>query len=186
MGAHTNTRTRIQEVAIKLFTEQGYEATSLREIAEALGVTKAALYYHFKTKEDIVASLTEDRAEAIQALVTWAKEQPRTPETRREIVRRYSEDMTRGRHHEVMRFMERNQTALRGHGKVEEMRERMTGLIDVLCDPGDSPAVRLRRSMAVFAMHAVWFVLIDQKVTDEERIEAALDVALELVDAPAG
>jgi AcrR family transcriptional regulator len=186
MGAQTNTRTRIQEVAIKLFTEQGYEATSLREIAEALGVTKAALYYHFKTKEDIVASLTQDRIEAIQALVTWAKEQPRTPETRREIIRRYSEDMTRGRHHEVMRFMERNQTALRGHGKVEEMRERMSGLLDVLCEPGDSLAVRLRRSMAVFTMHAVWFVLIDQDVTDEERAEAALDVALELVDAPTG
>ena len=49
-------------VALKLFTEQGYEATSLREIAEALGVTKAALYYHFRTKDDIVTSLIEDRS----------------------------------------------------------------------------------------------------------------------------
>jgi AcrR family transcriptional regulator len=186
MGAQTNTRTRIQEVAIKLFTEQGYEATSLREIAEALGVTKAALYYHFKTKEDIVASLAEDRVEAIQALVSWAREQPRTLETRREIIRRYAADMTGGRHHEVMRFMERNQTALRGHGKVEEMRERMTGLLDVLCEPGDTTAVRLKRSMAVFALHAVWFVLVDDTLTDEQRMEAALDVAMELIDAPAG
>ena len=52
---------RIQDVALELFTEQGYEATSLREIAERLGVTKAALYYHFKTKDDIVTSLVEDR-----------------------------------------------------------------------------------------------------------------------------
>ena len=55
-----DTRSRIQEVALELFTEQGYEATSLREIAERLGVTKAALYYHFKTKDDIVCSLVED------------------------------------------------------------------------------------------------------------------------------
>ena len=54
------TRARIQAVAIELFTEQGYEKTSLREIAERLNVTKAALYYHFKSKEDIVASLIED------------------------------------------------------------------------------------------------------------------------------
>ena len=42
------TRQRIQAVALELFTEQGYEKTSLREIAERLNVTKAALYYHFK------------------------------------------------------------------------------------------------------------------------------------------
>src|SRR5690348_7125722 len=41
------TRARIQAVAVEMFTEHGYEKTSLREIAEALGVTKAALYYHF-------------------------------------------------------------------------------------------------------------------------------------------
>ena len=47
-------------MALELFAEQGYEKTSLREIAERLGVTKAALYYHFKSKEDIVRSFTED------------------------------------------------------------------------------------------------------------------------------
>ena len=56
-----DTRARIQAVALDLFTEQGYEATSLREIAERLGVTKAALYYHFKTKDEIVASLSTTR-----------------------------------------------------------------------------------------------------------------------------
>src|SRR5215831_11140152 len=49
-------RARAQSIALELFAEQGYEKTSLREIAERLGVTKAALYYHFKSKEDIVRS----------------------------------------------------------------------------------------------------------------------------------
>ena len=48
-------------VALELFTENGYEATSLREIAERLGVTKAALYYHFKTKDEIIDSLVDER-----------------------------------------------------------------------------------------------------------------------------
>src|SRR5580704_12464879 len=47
-----DTRARIQQVALELFAEQGYDKTSLREIAERLDVTKAALYYHFKSKED--------------------------------------------------------------------------------------------------------------------------------------
>ena len=44
-------------MALDLFTEQGYDGTSLREIAEQLGVTKAALYYHFESKEDILMAL---------------------------------------------------------------------------------------------------------------------------------
>ncbi|QXC63362.1 TetR/AcrR family transcriptional regulator [Aquihabitans sp. G128] len=53
------TRDRILEVATELFAEQGYEATSLREIAERLGFTKAALYYHFKSKDEILQTLLE-------------------------------------------------------------------------------------------------------------------------------
>lgn len=52
-----STRERILDVALELFTTQGYEQTSLREIAARLGVTKAALYFHFERKEDILYEL---------------------------------------------------------------------------------------------------------------------------------
>jgi AcrR family transcriptional regulator len=55
--AKSDTRQRILSVALDLFTEQGYDGTSLREIAEQLGVTKAAIYYHFESKEDILMAL---------------------------------------------------------------------------------------------------------------------------------
>src|SRR5215468_21202 len=51
------TKDKILDVALELFTEQGYDKTSLREIADRLGVTKAALYYHFERKEDILLEL---------------------------------------------------------------------------------------------------------------------------------
>ncbi|HUJ65244.1 MAG TPA: TetR/AcrR family transcriptional regulator [Acidimicrobiales bacterium] len=51
------TRERILDVALDLFIEQGYDKTSLREIADRLGFTKAALYYHFERKEDILLAL---------------------------------------------------------------------------------------------------------------------------------
>ena len=44
-------------MALALFNEQGYEGASLRDIAERLGMTKAALYYHFERKEDILLEL---------------------------------------------------------------------------------------------------------------------------------
>src|SRR3954447_6646145 len=106
MRESADTRTRIQQVALELFTEQGYDGTSLREIAERLGVTKAALYYHFKTKEDIVASLVEIRLAALERLLEWGQAQPRTVEVRQELLRRYSADLLAGRHHLIMRFME--------------------------------------------------------------------------------
>lgn len=45
---------KIKEVAAKLIAENGYAATSMREIAEALNVTKAALYHHYISKEAIL------------------------------------------------------------------------------------------------------------------------------------
>jgi AcrR family transcriptional regulator len=57
-GAEQNsTRERILDIALDLFTEQGYEKTSLRQIAERLGFSKAAIYYHFASKEDILMAL---------------------------------------------------------------------------------------------------------------------------------
>src|SRR3954464_6624169 len=178
------TRSRIQEVALELFTEQGYEATSLREIAERLSVTKAALYYHFKTKEDIVASFMEDRVAAVEEIVAWAREQPRTDETRREVLHRYADMLAKSGQHRVMRFLERNQTALRGHPKSERIRDTMIGVVDLLSDRGDPLPVRLKASLALFAMHATWFIDPEHKeYTDEERTKSALQVALELLDS---
>ncbi len=77
-----STRDRILETATDLFIEQGYETTSLREIAERVGVTKAALYYHFASKAELVEALVEplarDQKEFLDALpasptiVEWA------------------------------------------------------------------------------------------------------------------
>ena len=52
-----STRERILDIALELFINQGYDKTSLRDIAERLGITKAALYYHFERKQDILLEL---------------------------------------------------------------------------------------------------------------------------------
>jgi AcrR family transcriptional regulator len=77
-----DTRQRILAVANELFIEQGYEGTSLREIADRLDITKAALYYHFRSKEEILQTLLEpfeniinamlDRLEAADDVDGWA------------------------------------------------------------------------------------------------------------------
>uniref|UniRef100_UPI003FF1219C TetR/AcrR family transcriptional regulator n=1 Tax=Agathobacter sp. TaxID=2021311 RepID=UPI003FF1219C len=54
-----NTKEKILEEALKLFAQSGYMGTSMNDIASKLGVTKAALYKHYKSKQEILDSIIE-------------------------------------------------------------------------------------------------------------------------------
>jgi len=61
MGGFMNkTKRKIFEIAMKLFAEKGYEATSIEEITATVGVAKGTLYYHFSSKEEIFNFLVEE------------------------------------------------------------------------------------------------------------------------------
>jgi AcrR family transcriptional regulator len=55
--AGASTRERILDIALDLFTDQGFDGTSMREIAERLHMSKPAIYYHFASKEEILVAL---------------------------------------------------------------------------------------------------------------------------------
>ena len=175
------TRERIQAVALELFTEQGYEKTSLREIAERLGVTKAALYYHFKSKDEIVTSLVDDRLRRMDELIAWAADQPPTLATRRTLIGRYADSMFAGDLPQVMRFFEQNQTVLKSLVAGQQMRDRIMRLAHELCRGDDSPAAQLRAALTLFAVHSSWFAVRAPGITDDERKRIALQVADELL-----
>ncbi|MBQ1046616.1 MULTISPECIES: TetR/AcrR family transcriptional regulator [unclassified Micromonospora] len=175
------TRQRIQAVALELFTEHGYEKTSLREIAERLGVTKAALYYHFKSKDEIVTSLVDDRLRRMDELIAWAADQPPTLATRRTLLGRYADSMFAGDLPQVMRFFEQNQTVLKSLVAGQQMRDRMMRLAHELCRGDDSPAAQLRAALTLFAVHSSWFAVRAPGITDDERKQIALEVADELL-----
>jgi AcrR family transcriptional regulator len=176
----TGTRERIKQVALELFTEQGYEGTSLREIAERLGVTKAALYYHFKSKEEIVHAFVEDRLAATTQMIEWVRDQPPGPETREEFVRRYAELVDTGNAATMATFFQQNQPALKTMKIGEAMREHMSELVDALAGPGATPAEKLRAGLSVWVLHGAWFLIRDPRISDDEIRSAALEVAFEL------
>jgi AcrR family transcriptional regulator len=180
------TRERIQSIALELFAEQGYEKTSLREIAERLGVTKAALYYHFRSKEDIVRSFIEDYRAELEQVIAWGASQPRTPGTRAEILRRYagivSEQLA------VIRFMEQNQAAMHtlmsdSGARKKMFRDQFMSLCDLLAPPGAPLADRVRAITAVIAIGMSPMILQREAPSPEDLNEAVLDVARELADA---
>ncbi|MGN9906423.1 TetR/AcrR family transcriptional regulator [Phytohabitans sp. LJ34] len=178
-----DTRSRIQAVALELFTEEGYEKTSLREIAERLGVTKAALYYHFKSKDEIANSFIEDRMEAMNRLIEWAETQPPTVESRQAIIQRYTEELFGGNQHRVMRFFEQNQTAMKQFSAGKDMRARMMQLVDLLVRPETSHEAQVRAALSLFSVHSTWFAIRDPEVTEEERKAIGLKIANELLDS---
>ncbi len=86
--ARDETRDRILAVALQLIADHGFAATSTREISERLGFTKAALYYHFRTKDDLLAAIVAPMIEDLRALVE--KVSPRRgPAARRQLVEGY-------------------------------------------------------------------------------------------------
>ncbi|MFI6085320.1 TetR/AcrR family transcriptional regulator [Streptomyces sp. NPDC051217] len=174
-----DTRQRIQDVALELFAEQGYEKTSLREIAENLDVTKAALYYHFKTKEDIVVGLFQDLARPIDDLIVWGETQPRTLDVKKELLRRYSDAL--GAAAPLFRFMQENQATMRDLSVGETFKGRMLRLMELLNRPDGSMSDRVRCFTAIFTMHAGMLALTDVEGDPEEKREAILGVAIDLL-----
>ena len=52
-----NTKDRILETALSMFSEHGYDPVSIRDICGAVGIKESTVYYHFKNKQDILDSL---------------------------------------------------------------------------------------------------------------------------------
>jgi AcrR family transcriptional regulator len=114
------TRDEIRRVAMELFTDKGFDATTTRDIAAALGMNQSSLYYHFKSKDEIVRSLMEQRRRDVDAFLTWLEEQPPGPALLRAAALRWL-DATTDEHVHAQRLALANQAAhrrIRGDGEV--------------------------------------------------------------------
>ncbi|GAB3279548.1 TetR/AcrR family transcriptional regulator [Kineosporia babensis] len=68
-------RQRVLDAALAQFAKNGVGATSLQMIADEMGVTKAALYYHFKTKEEIVLAVVQPALRRLSEVLEEAEAQ---------------------------------------------------------------------------------------------------------------
>ncbi|MGQ9774442.1 TetR/AcrR family transcriptional regulator [Chloroflexus sp.] len=71
-------RNRIIDEAARLIVAYGYDGIAMREIAEAVGLSKAGLYHHFRDKEDLLVAVLTNWADEMAALVAAAECQPDT------------------------------------------------------------------------------------------------------------
>jgi len=84
-------RTRIIDAALDLFAEHGVGGTSLQMIANVVGVTKAAVYHQFQTKEEIVVAAAETELALVEAAVDAAEAEGSPEDARALLVSRIIE-----------------------------------------------------------------------------------------------
>lgn len=80
-------RARILEAAIKVFAKNGFHATRVSEVAKAAGVADGTIYLYFKSKEELLVSLFEDRVEKLLAFMREElPKQPNAPARLRAVI----------------------------------------------------------------------------------------------------
>jgi AcrR family transcriptional regulator len=185
-----DTRERILDVALELFTEQGYDKTSLRQIAEPLGFTQAAIYYHFAAKEDILVALHMRLHELARPVLEQlaAQEGP----SGWAAVLRGLVDVVQA-HRKLFVLHQRNQTALaglhiKGHDGDHEELEQQFRLI--LGNPAIPARDRVRLSCALGALLSFLMVVNDlgdlSPETYGDLLREAITDLLEPQERPAG
>ncbi len=166
-----DTRTQILSVATALFGEKGYEATALREIAERLEFTKAALYYHFASKEALAEALAAPLLDDLEALLA-------APPRRGELLPAYLDVLLL--HHDVVRIIGRDLTLL-SHASIGDRLDALTEAVRARLV--DDPSRVEQRLAAASALGAIWRPLLqfDHEVVaaHAELLVAAARAALD-------
>jgi AcrR family transcriptional regulator len=94
----------ILEHAALLFANRGYSATSMNQVAEACGFSKALLYHYYRDKYSLLVSIAENHVSRLEDLVSDVERQGLAPAARlRELIRRFVEEYAGAKHaHRVL------------------------------------------------------------------------------------
>lgn len=178
--AGRDTKRAILDAAVQLFVSKGFEQTSLREIADAVGITKPSLYYHYASKLDLLVAIINPLLDDLRALADEVETLPAPDaEARRTVLRTYIRTMIR--HRVAGEMMVRNAVAI-----VNAVADQYPLMVDAnkvlrdwLAGPDLTP-VRLLRASA--AMEILTVALISNEVApdagDDVVESTLLDAAL--------
>jgi AcrR family transcriptional regulator len=164
------TRARILETAQQLIGEKGFVATSTRELCERMGFTKAALYYHFQTKDELLGVLVGPLLEALGALVDERVVDP-SPRARRQVLVAYVDLVAD--HQGLMRVLAED-PSVRQHEALAPgaaIFRRLTRLLAGQEEPDTATRVQVRAALG--SVHAAL-----QRTEPDEDLAALVPVAL--------
>jgi AcrR family transcriptional regulator len=167
----TDTREEIRAVALELFAANGFDKTSLREIAERLEITKAALYYHFPSKDELLAELAQPLVEGLREFYGVAREAG--PGDARILMERYLELCYRNRM--LFQSLLRDPSAVAKLGGLTALMHRRMELDRALVG-SDDPTDRVRAVIAFGGLQDCVLFMGDLPL--ESYAAAAVDTAM--------
>ena len=143
----TAAQTRILKAALDLFADHGVSGTSLQMIADAIGVTKAAVYHQFKTKEEIVIAVTEMELANLEDALEAAEAEEDPLRARKVLLTRVIDTAVERRG--WVRTLQNDPVIVRLLGEHEPFRQFISRLYGILLDESDDTEARI--SAALFS-----------------------------------
>jgi AcrR family transcriptional regulator len=172
-SAQSGTKRAILDIAGDLFAQHGYDGTSIRDIASALGTSKAALYYHFENKDAILLALALPALSLGDQWLLPTGTTGRTAETARLALGNYYALL--GNEAKLFDLLV-SDPAVRNHEVVgRRLHDQAKQFYDFLNGPNPTFESRIRASAAVGAIRQA------VKLTPNHE-EAALDLAVSILD----
>jgi AcrR family transcriptional regulator len=141
----TDTKARIQAVARDLFTRRGVQQTSLQDIAQELGITKPALYYHFASREALVESLVQPLVDDMTSFIV-EREKPPIPSAR-QLLEDYFDLLHRNR--EVLAMLVRDMSTLSSLDLTARVFAWRHRLMTLMLGPKPTLAAQIRAVVAI-------------------------------------
>ena len=175
-------RERVLDAALDLFAEHGVNGTSLQMIADRLGVSKAAVYYQFHSKDDIVLAVVAPIFDDMERLIRIA-EAMSTPEARREAAVSGMVEFS-VRHRRVTAIFYGDpviDSLVRTRADLQVIIERLTA---VLLGPDPDTTSRIVISMMARGMYGSATDPALEDVADEDLHRVLLDCTQRLLRAP--
>jgi AcrR family transcriptional regulator len=127
-----NRRDTLLAAALNSFTQRGYDATSVAELAAATGMSKAAVSYHFRTKNDLLHAIADPLLDSLDALVDRHPTTPDWPGGVRALLEDYLTTLTD--HSQIAAWVDSDKAVLnhpqigaRLHHNTERMCQAITG-----------------------------------------------------------
>ncbi|MGK3202115.1 TetR/AcrR family transcriptional regulator [Amycolatopsis sp. MEPSY49] len=173
MPKPSDTKQRILDVARELFTSQGVQRTSLQDIADRLGITKPALYYHFPSREDLVRSIVAPMLEDGEKFLLDQEARGDAPV--RELVEGFFDFNYRHRADVVMLLAE--MPTLADLGLIDRVLAWRTRLTELICGPAPTLEAQARAILALGGLQDVCMQFPDVPVEDLKAaaVAGALD-----------
>jgi len=192
MSGEHKTKQDIRAAARRLFASDGYQAVSMRDIAQAVGKQQGGLYNHFASKQAILVDLMRENLARAHAAVIAPLDPADDPTKRLErFVRAHIKHNTAHRDDIFIAYMElRSLEPMNVRAIMDERDRYEAALRDILCDGVAAgqftlrdPALHTRSLLAMLSGVIVWYRADGEQSLDEVA-ECYVQAALQSVGAP--